>query len=349
MLIVQSNLQMFFTAFETRFWTAYGTAPVVYQKLATVYPLSTEQWNSGWIGMVDKAREWVGSRVVHTPAPQTYVVPVQTWELTEGIDQFRLEDDTYGIYNPVVAFMGLQMAKTPDFQIRDMLQNQGSQIGSRQLGIDALSFFNIAHNVDFWDASKGTFANDYSNGGVTVNTVVIGGGLSSNAFATVWEDMSRRKTEAGEAWGVMPDMAVTGPMLKLPMDTILQAQFIGLPVIGTIGTGNFPTAGSPSPVNSPLIGATENLIKGWTDRIMWPDLGGSTSIGGGTYDQIWYVGDFSKPVRPLGWLLRQAPDFTYRVRPDDPVVFDTHTYQYGSKTRGSPAWGFPQLLSRSGP
>jgi phage major head subunit gpT-like protein len=349
MLITQTNLQLFFTAFETRFWTAYGTAPVVYQKLATTYPVGTEQWVSGWLGMVDKMREWIGPRITHTPAPQTYLVPMQLFELTEGIDQFRLEDDTYGIYNPTVSFMGLQAAKWPDYQLRDLLQNQGSQGGFRQTGIDNLSYFNTAHPVDFWDASKGTFPNDYTAGGVTINSVLIGGGLASNAFATVWEDMARRKSESGEAWGVMPDLAVTGPMLKLPMDTILQAQFIGLPVIGTIGIGNTQTAGMPAPVNSPLIGASENMVKGWTDRLMWPDLGGSTAIGGGTYDSVWYVGDTSKPVRGLSWLLRQAPDFTYRIRPEDPVVFDTHTYQYGSKARGAPAWGFPQLFSRSGP
>jgi phage major head subunit gpT-like protein len=351
MIISQPNLQLFFTAFETRFWTALGATPLVYGKIATTFPVGTEQWVSGWIGMLDKAREWIGPRVTHTPAPQTYLVPMQLFELTEGIDQFRLEDDTYGIYNPVVDFMGIQMAKWPDYQIRDMIQNQGSQTGARQLSLDGLTHWNTAHLVDFWDASKGTYPNDYTNGGVTINSLLVGGALAANSFATVWEDMARRKTESGEPWGIIANMAMTGPMLKLAMDTILQAQFMGLPVIGSIGTAsvnpNPPTAGMPA--NAPLVGATENMMKGWTDRIMWPELGGSTAIGGGTMDSVWYVMDTSKPVRPFSWLLRSAPDFTYRIRPDDPVVFDTHTYQYGSKARGTPAWSFPQLASRSGP
>lgn len=350
MIITQANLQLFFTAFETRFWTAYGTAPVVYQKLATTYPVGTEQWVSGWIGMVDKARPWISSRVTRTPAPQTYLVQVFPYELTEAIDMFRLEDDQYGIYNPTVSFMGLQMAKWPDYQFRDLLQNQGFFAGTAsQLGIDALSFFNTAHPVDFWDSSKGTYPNDYTSGGVTVNGILIGGALAGNSFATLYEDMVGRKSESGEAWGIMPDLAMCGPKLKLAMDTILQAQFMAMPVIGSIGTANVPTAGSPAATNAPMVGATGNVMQAWTDRLMWPDLGGSTSIGGGTYDQVWYMADTKKPVRALSFLLRTSPNFTYRVRPDDPIVFDTHTIAYGSMSRAGFGWGFPVLMSRSGP
>ena len=351
MLITPANLNLFFTALETRFWTAYDAAPIVYSKIATTYPVGTEQWVSGWIGMLDKAREWVGPRVTHTPAPQTYLVPIQVFETTQGIDQFKLEDDTYGIYNPVVEFMALQMAKMPDYQLRDMLQNQGSQTGSRQKGLDGLNFFSTSHNVSFYDSSKGTYINDFSNGGQTVNGHVVGGGLSANSFASVWQYQSGIPTESGEAWGLIPDLAICGPRLKFTMDSILQAQFMGLPVIGNIGTAavnpNPPTGGLPA--NAPLVGATTNVLKGWADRLIWPDLGSGTTLGGGTFHDAWYLGDFSKPVKPLSWLLRLAPDFTYRIQPDDPIVFDTHTYAYGSKARGAPAWGFSQMLARSGP
>src|SRR5580658_2119209 len=282
MLITPSNLNLFFTAFETRFWTAYGAAPQVYTKLASIYPVGTETWISGWIGMLDKMREWIGPRVTHTPEPQTYLVPIQVFEETQGVDLFKLEDDQYGIYNPVVAFMGVQAAKWPDYQLRDLLQNQGSQTGARQLCLDNLNYFATNHPVDFWDASKGTFCNDYTGGGVTVNGILVGGALSSNAFATVWEDMAARKTESGEAWGLMPDMTYAGPKLKFPLSTILQAQFIGLPVIGTIGTQVTQTAGSTALPNSPLIGATESLTRGLTDLLIWPDLNGSGTVGGGT-------------------------------------------------------------------
>lgn len=351
MIISPANLSFFFTALETRYWTAYDTAPVVYPKISTTYPVGTEQWVSGWIGMLDKAREWVGSRVVHTPAPLTYLVQIQNFELTESIDQFKLEDDTHGIYNPTVEFMGMQMKKVFDYQLRDMLQNTGSQVGARQNGLDGTAFFGTSHNVSFYDSSKGVYINDFTNGGQSVNGNTIGGGLAPNAFASVWQYMSGIPSESGEVWGIEPSVLVHGPRLKLVADTILQAQFMGLPVIGNIGTANFPTAGSPSAANSPLIGTTTNVLggKSWADQICWLDLGSSVTVGGGTYHDVWYLGDFGKPIKPLSILLRQAPDFTYRVQPDDPLVFDTHTFAYGSKCRFAPAWGFSQMLARSGP
>jgi phage major head subunit gpT-like protein len=343
MLITPSNLNLFFTALETRFWQAYTAAPVVYNRISTTFPVATEQWISGWIGMLDKMREWNGPRVVHTPAPQTYAVAMQLFELTYGVDEIKLRNDTYGIYNPLVDFMGVQMGKWPDYQFRDLLQNQGSQTGSRQLSLDNLTHWNTAHPIDFYDASKGTYANDYTNGGVTTNGIVIGGALAPNSFATVWEDMGRRKAESGESQGVVADLTMVPLMLKFATDTILQAQFMGMPVIGSIGTG---AGGTP---NAPLVGTTENQAKGWTDRLVWNDLGGSTAVGGGTYDNVWYMLDTSKPVKPLSWLLNMAPDFVYRNQPQDPTVFDTHTYQYGSKAYGAPAWSFSWLASRSGP
>lgn len=349
MQVVPANLSLFFNDLNTQFWMAYGTAPVRAQRIATTIPVGTEQWTAGWIGMLQKMREWIGPRLTNNPAPQTYQVTIQNFEQTNGIDQFKLEDDQWGIYNPIAAFMAMQAAKWPDYQIRDLIQSQGSQTGSRQNCLDGGTFWNTAHAVNYWDASFGTYANDYTGGGISVNGILIGGSLASNAFMSVWEDMTRRKQESGEAWGLSPDLLMTGSMLKGPAAAVLNAQFIGLPTIGsTIGTGNFPTAGSPVGGNAPLIGATTNVTQSWAEHLLWEDLGGSVTVGGGTQDQIWYLLDTKRVVRPFVWLLRKAADFTIRNRPDDPLVYDSHTYSMGSVGRGAPAWGFPAMASRSG-
>lgn len=336
MIITQPNLQFFFTATETRFWTAYGVTPRALDKLATTYPVGTEQWVSGWIGMLDRARKWLGSRVAHQPAPQTYLVRIDPYELTEEIDEFRLKDDTYGIYNPTITMMGENMKKEPDYSLRDLIQNQGDQTGVLQNGIDGLAHWNTAHPVDFYDASKGTYCNDFTGGGFTVNGVNVGGALALNSFSTLWEEMSERKSESGEKLGLVPDLTTTGSRLKLTIDTILQAQFLGAPVVGNLGAGSSP--------NSAMIGSSENVLKGWTDRLCWADLGGSS-----TYDQIWYQLVTNKPVKPFSWLQREAPNFVYRIDPKDPNVFDKHSYLYGSMARWNPAWGFAWLSARSGP
>ena len=325
MLITPTNLNYFFTNLESRFWQAYGTAPVVYDQLCTTYPVSTEQWADAWIGMLDKFREWQGPRVVHQPAPQTYFVPIQNFELTEGIDQFKLQDDTYGIYFPTVQFMGEEAKKWPDYQLRDLLNNTGVQTGTRQNSTDGLTHWNTAHQIDFWDSSKGTYCNDFTGGGFTVNGILVGGALAPNAFATLWEEIASRKSESNESLGLMANLSVFPAQLKITADTILNAQFFSPASLGNL-TGQ--------------VGAMENQLKGWTDRLCWPDLS--------AYPTVWYMLVTNKAIKPFSWLLRDAPDFVYRNTPQDPVVFDTHTYLYGSKARGAPAWGLPWLSARSG-
>lgn len=325
MLITPANLSFFFTNLETRFWSAYSSAPTWADKVASTFNVETEQWVSGWMGMLDAYREWIGPRIVHQPAPQTYMVQIQNFELTESIDQFKLQDDTYGIYFPTVAFMGEQARKIYDYQLRNLLQNTGSQTGSRQNGLDGLTHWNTAHPVDFYDSSKGTYSNDF-RGGFAVNGVTVGGGLAVNSFSTLWEEIASRKSESGEALGLMADQTMVAPQLKITASTLLQAQFFGAPVVGGL-TGN--------------VGSTENMLRGWTDLLVNPDLAAQPTT--------WYMLVANKPVKPFSMLLREAPDFVYRIQPQDPIVFDTHQLVYGSRARLAPAWGLAFLSAISSP
>ncbi len=324
-----ANLQFFFTALHSTWGMAYGAAPTMYDKICSTYPVGTEQWVSGWIGMYDKVREWKGSRVVGQPAPQTYLVQIQNFEQTKSIDKFKLQDDSVGapgIYAQHVTNMAIQAKKWPDYQVRDLLQALGSQGSTqRQLGIDGLSHFNTVHPVDFYDSTKGTYCNDF-RGGFSVGGITVGGTLDNQAYSTLWNEFASRKSESGEALGLIPDTTLIPPQLSYTAKTILGAEFFAPATLG-----NF----------SSQVGAADNMLKGSTDLLMWPDLAGVVDD--------WYMLMLKGPVKPFSWLLRQAPDFTYRINEQDPSVFDTHTYLYGSVSRGAPAWAFPWLSAVSGP
>ena len=349
MLITPANLNVFFTATEERFWQSYSVPQAFYNRITTTYPVGTENWLSGWLNMVDAMREWVGPRVVRTPAPQTYQVPIKPFELTEEIDRFKIEDDTHGIYYPMVANMGIQAAKAPDYQLVDLLQNAGSWTGGFQIGTDGLTHWNTAHPVDLYDASKGTYANDYTNGGVVVGGINVGGALAANSFATVWEDMAARKSESGKAQDINPGLMVCPTQLKATAQHILEAGFMGLPVIGNLGTGTISAAGSSANANQVLVGASENMFKSWSELAVWKDLVSTTAIGGGTYQQVWYLLDIDKPIKPFSHLFRMGPEFAFQVDPDNPIVFATHKFVYGVVMRFAMAWAPPFLSSRSSP
>lgn len=338
MQLSTANLKFFFAGLETRFWQAYKVAPTWHQQLASIYPVGTEQWVSGWIGMLNKMREWTGPRIVREPAPQTYLVPIQNFELTWGIDKFKLEDDQHGIYTAEFEHHGTQNAKWPDYQIRDLIFNTGSQTGARQIGTDGLTNWNTAHPVNPYDAGFGTYSNDY-RGGFDVDGVTVGGALSVNGFNSVWADMAIRKSDNGEALGLVPDLLVVSPINKMSAATILNSQFIAAPQLGSLGTGAVGTA------NGPMVGATENPLKGWTDTLVVPDFSITAAIS-----QMWLMlQSKNMPVKPFSWLLRKAPVLVPRTDPTDPVVFDVHQFVYGSEARGAPAWALPFLGSISGP
>jgi phage major head subunit gpT-like protein len=340
-LITPTNLNIFFTALDTRFWQAFSNAPTWVDQIATTYPTNTEQWLMGWIGMLDKLRVWKGPRIVRTPAPQTYGVGILPFELTEEIDEFKLEDDQHGIYGPVVAHMGEMSKKWPDYTVRDLVEGLGDFASTgAQTGTDGVSHWSTVHPVDFYDSGKGTYVNDYGASGTSINGITTGGTLSSpTAWATVWQDMAARKNESGEKIGLQPDLTMVPTTLATVGKTITQSTLFAPPVLVQLGTGNFPTAGSPAAANAPFVGAMDNPLRGQTDLMVNFDL---------TSAAAWYMLTTKRVVKPFGWILRKAPQLIPRTRPDDPNVFDRHAYQFGVKARGAPAWSLPWLSSRSG-
>lgn len=336
MIISPSNINFFITSLETRFWTAFDVNEAWHQRFATVYNVDGEQWVSVWIGMLDKYREWIGPRKTHQPAPQTYLVPIKNWELTEELDEFRLADSTaqtaMSYYAPTVAFMGMQARKLWDYQLRDLLLNLGAMQGAFQNGTDGLTHWNTAHQIDFYDSSKGTYTNDYRGTVAGFGGIQCGGTFSTTAFNTIWEDMASRRSESNESLGIEADFTMVPPQLKAPATTILQSQFYAPPQMGTLGAG---TAS-----NAPFVGAMDNPLKGWTDLYVNKDL---------TNANDWFMMVTRAPIKPFSMLIRLMPDFVPRVNPDDPVVFNMHKMLYGSKARGTAAWSLPWLSSISGP
>lgn len=333
MEITPQNLQFFFTGLINVYSQAYGVTEVWHDKFATVYPAQTEDWISGWIGMLDKLREWKGARIIRTPAPQTYRATVRNFELTEGVDKFKLQDDQYGIYTPMFQMMGYQQKKWPDYQLRDLLFNQGAYTGAAQIGTDGVTYFNTAHPIDFYNAAAGTYCNDY-RGGVNVNGITVGGAFSVNAFNTVWSDMNARVAENGEKIGIKPNVTAGPAQLRAAMSTVLNNQMFAPPVMGTLGSGPVGTA------NAPFVGTMTNPLQGWTSVDVIEDFADNST---------WFMLDTRMPVKPFGWVLRQAPVMIPRTSPTDPAVFDTRLFLFGVEARGVPVWGLPFLGSVSGP
>ncbi len=325
MIITAPNLSLFFSTIDTAYWDAFNTTQVVNPMIATEIQCSTEQWVGGWIGSLDKMRIWDGPRITRSVGPQTYTVIPKHLELTVGIERDKVQDDSYGIYYPLTAGMAIQAKKAPDYELRDLIQNTGNWTGLPQKGPDGLSNFNTAHPVDVYDSSKGTYCNDY-RGGVSVDGVTIGGAFGIAAFSTVYQQMALRKNQSGEAMGLVADMTMNSPMLKLAVDSVLMNQFLAAPTVGNL-TGQ--------------VGQIENTLKGWSAPFCWGDLA--------AYPNRWYQLVTKQPVKPFMIINRQSPEYQSLTNPTDPAVFMNKTYTFGVDSRFAPAWGPTFLSSLSGP
>lgn len=321
-----NQLIAFFTSVNTTLSLAYQTTTIVHPKIATLIPTGTEQHIEGWTGMGRTMREWTGSRVTESPAPQTYLVPVQNWELTESFDMFKMQDDHLGLLSHRPAQLGMNIKKNEDYILRDLLENAKSQVGARQKGLDGLNHWSASHPVDFYDSSKGTYVNDFGASGTSIGGITVGGALAVTPYATVWQEMANRKSESGEKLGLLPDTTMVPTQLKATAETILNTQFFAPAIIGNL-------TGQVGPMDN------SGVFRGTSDVLVWPDLSNQAA---------WYLLVTKMMRKPFSVIMREAPQFLYRNSPTDPVVFDQHVFLYGAHSRSTVAWSFAWLSSRSG-
>jgi phage major head subunit gpT-like protein len=333
-MIGASRLELFISNINAMFGASYSTTPIIAPQFISTVPCAGAQMVFGWTGLMPKFRVWYGPRVVNEPAPQTYTVVPVPFENTFSLDQFTLDDDLGGIYYRMVPDMARQARRWQEFEMRNLLENAGFWTGAAQNGLDGLSHWNTAHPVDLYDSSKGTYANDFTGGGVTVTitkpsgttTALVGGAIGPTSFLTLRAYMTTIKGEDGEAMGVMPKLLMHAPLLKGEVELLLKSTFFAPPAWSTIGS---------------QVGAADNVITRFgVEPLENPLLNNAYT---------WYLLDTTKAFKPFVWVEREAIRIVPRVSPTDPVVFNTHKYLLGGWGRGAPAWNFAFLSARSGP
>ena len=177
--------------------------------------------------------------------------------------------------------------------------------------------------------SAGTYCNDFTGGGVTINGTLIGGALGQTSFSSLLQYMQVIPDESGEALGVMPDAMMIPTTLQVEANFILTATFLASPVWGAFS----PLTGQ--------VGAADNQLRKVGVRPIVNRWLKNT--------KRWYLMDASHAMKPLIWLVREAPRTVPRINENDPIVFDSHRYTWGGRDRVAPAWNYSWLMARSGP
>ncbi|MDP2168400.1 MAG: Mu-like prophage major head subunit gpT family protein [Thermodesulfovibrionales bacterium] len=114
MVINQASLGAVYKGFKTIFNEAFHAVEPLYGKVAMVVPSSVREETHSWLGAFPKMREWVGERHIKNLQMHSYSIKNKDWEVTIEVDRNDMEDDSVGVYRPIVAELGRVAAVHPD-------------------------------------------------------------------------------------------------------------------------------------------------------------------------------------------------------------------------------------------
>lgn len=142
MIINDASLASLFTGFNAAFKQGFAGAESHYRDVAMVVPSSTSSNTYGWLGQFPKMREWVGDRIVKNLSAHGYVLENRSFETTVAAKRTQIEDDQFGIYQPMMQEMGKSAAELPDEMVFSLAKN-----GFSTKCYDGQYFFDADHPV----------------------------------------------------------------------------------------------------------------------------------------------------------------------------------------------------------
>lgn len=138
----KANLSILYTAFKSAFNTGFRTQETYWQRIATLVPSTTSEEKYGWLGQWPRLKEWLGDRQIKSLALHDYSIKNKKHEATVAIGKDELEDDSYGVYTPMMQEMGYAAATHPDELVFGLLPK-----GFTELCYDGQYFFDADHPV----------------------------------------------------------------------------------------------------------------------------------------------------------------------------------------------------------
>ena len=209
MLVNQQSLTDIYKSFSVIFAEAFQRAKPKWEQLATEVPSTTRENAYKWLGKIPKMREWIGQRVIQNLTAHDYTIKNKSWELTIGVDRDDIEDDTIGVYRPLMVEMAEVAKIHPDDLIFDLIKN-----GITNLCYDLKAFFATDHPM-----AGGTKSNRLSG----ANTALAGTGFGlAKAGLLEMTDDEGEPLDVGEKF-----LLVVPPALEEAGRELLNADRIG--------------------------------------------------------------------------------------------------------------------------
>jgi phage major head subunit gpT-like protein len=203
MLVNQQAVQGIYQSFRVIYNKAFAEAKPLYKEIATLIPSATSSENYKWLGKIPRMREWIGDRVIQNLGASEYTIKNKDFELTIAVDRNDIEDDTLGIYNPLIQSLGDSAAIHPDELVFDLLKN-----GFKNKCYDGKPFFTTEHKEgkSGQQSNKSTYK------------------LTAETYGDARASMMSLKDDQGKPLKVKPALLVVPPQLESKAKEILFAE-----------------------------------------------------------------------------------------------------------------------------
>lgn len=175
-IITPSVLDAIFQGYSFIFNDALKGTPPTWSKVGMETPSSASAENYGWLGQMPRMREWVGDRVVNALDSFGYQIKNRTFETTFALKREQIEDDQYGLFNPIAAELGRSVASFPDELIYGLFA-----AGFSKACFDGQNFFDTNHPVKDANGNP-TFVSNVQGGGAGPNWYLLDTSKSIKPF-----------------------------------------------------------------------------------------------------------------------------------------------------------------------
>lgn len=317
--LTPSAINAIYTEYNKIYQEAWNRTNVVWNKVASLITSDNESETHVWMDRVPQLRKWYGERQVKNVSLRDFVATNVPFELTLGLDKFKVADNKIKSFDNTVRMMGIQAKKWPDAMLFNSVSTDPTAIsgalpnGINVVTFDGVDFFSTAHPQNIDDPNSATYSN-YSASGKA---------LTHANFQSVRQIMRAYKGADGFPMGVNPNMLLVPPALEAQAIQILEEEWVSpTSVVGTVASG------APS----------KNHLVGTADYLVIDDLAGQ--------DTTWYLCDVRGPIKPFVIQLREPPIFAMLTKPTDAPVWQRHEVQYGIEARGVGTYG-PWFLAYS--
>jgi phage major head subunit gpT-like protein len=114
MIIDQNKLNNMYIGFNAIFNGALEATQPWWERVAMLVRATTRIVDYKWLKNFPGIQEWIGDRQIQSLGAEAFQIESKDYEGTVEVDRNDIDDDTLGIYNPLIAELGRSGKKHPD-------------------------------------------------------------------------------------------------------------------------------------------------------------------------------------------------------------------------------------------